>query len=163
MFSVISFQYETFNPSYAFTMKGPVTSLHLLITPKVHIQNAVRPFTFHNKLRIALTIVFQATLSGPKDAQIIREMLAVARSSLGGFASDARYCFHIPPFNSIDHLHLHAIAHVHEMNFLGWLKYYPGSFWCRSAEDVIRSLENSADRPDAASTSSNGGAGVSKL
>lgn len=60
---------------------------------------------------------------------------------MGTFADDAQYCFHVPPLNSIDHLHLHCIASPQEMGWLGWIKYYPDSFWCMTAETAILNLD----------------------
>ena len=56
---------------------------------------------------------------------------------------DYLLCFHIPPFTSVDHLHLHVLAPVSTMSF--WnrrLKYLPGTCWCTNLEQVLASLEN---------------------
>ena len=100
---------------------------HLLITPRDHIKNL-------------------SVLSGPKDAQLIKRMIEIGRISLGDrYASTAQYSFHCPPWNSIDHLHLHAIANPSQMNFFNSMKYYIGTFWCRSADDVISQLQELPD------------------
>ena len=56
--------------------------------------------------------------------------------------NDYILCFHIPPFNSVDHLHLHVLAPASEMN---WVyhngKYNCGMRWCTSDLDVIERLK----------------------
>jgi diadenosine tetraphosphate (Ap4A) HIT family hydrolase len=117
-----------------FENKFPTTSSHLLISPKQHIRNI-------------------KSLAGPNGAVIIEEMVAAAKDALRKTKlSDAeiagtRFCFHIPPYNSIDHLHLHAISRTHEMDYIGWLKYYPDSFYCKTADSIIRELKADNNRP----------------
>ncbi len=78
------------------------TDFHLLISPKKHIS------TIQN-------------LSSKLDAAMLREMIDFANYSLASIdpsydylaesaSADVLYCFHVPPYNSIDHLHLHAIG-----------------------------------------------------
>lgn len=114
-------KYMTFRPLH------PVTDWHLLVIPKDHIQNA-------------------GSLRGPKDAQMVREMIAFAQESLrnveGGNADDAQFSFHVPPFNSIDHLHLHAIGRPRAMGFLSWMTYFQDGLWCKSAAKLIQELES---------------------
>ena len=57
-------------------------------------------------------------------------------------ADDFIFCFHIPPFHSVDHLHLHVLAPKSRMNwFYREIKYKCGSRWCTSDLDVIERLE----------------------
>jgi len=51
-------------------------------------------------------------------------------------------CFHIPPFNSVDHLHLHVLAPASEMGFVyRYGKYNSGTRWCIGDFEVIERLE----------------------
>jgi hypothetical protein len=52
--------------------------------------------------------------------------------------------FHIPPFNSIQHLHLHGIAPTSEMNFIRRLVFREDSFWYKKVDTVINSLPQAA-------------------
>ena len=70
---------------------APASRLHLLVTPKAHIKNI-------------------DSLSGPSGAALVREMIAIGKSALAEDGEGAHFSFHIPPWNSIDHLHLHAIG-----------------------------------------------------
>lgn len=72
---------------------NPATSKHLLVSPREHIQNL-------------------KFLRGSEDAGLVREMMEVGKIALGGDGGGAQFCFHVPPFNSIDHLHMHAIGKV---------------------------------------------------
>jgi diadenosine tetraphosphate (Ap4A) HIT family hydrolase len=54
---------------------------------------------------------------------------------------DYLLCFHIPPFNSVNHLHLHVLAPISELSAYGRLKYRAGARWCISEEEVRKRLE----------------------
>jgi diadenosine tetraphosphate (Ap4A) HIT family hydrolase len=76
------------------SIKPASSSAHLLVTPREHIRN------------------IDALVPG--DVEMIEKMVEIGSQCLSRinpeFASDATYGFHKPPLNSIDHLHLHAIA-----------------------------------------------------
>uniref|UniRef100_A0A0D9W7L3 HIT domain-containing protein n=1 Tax=Leersia perrieri TaxID=77586 RepID=A0A0D9W7L3_9ORYZ len=68
---------------------------HYLVIPIEHIP------TFHNLQRTT------------EDHQLVSHMLAVGRDLLNRDAPNSeehRFGFHQPPFNSVDHLHLHCLA-----------------------------------------------------
>lgn len=106
----------------AFRTIAPASNLHLLITPREHIQNV-------------------RSLQGEEGALVVEDLVRVGRIALGEHGDDALYCFHVPPFNSIDHLHLHAIAQPERMSLLGSAKYTTGTWYCQSAEQVIKRLK----------------------
>eukprot|EP01035_Chromulina_nebulosa_P021441 gene21441-27774_t len=62
-------------------------------------------------------------------------MVTIGNISLGQLGRDALYCFHCPPWNSIDHLHLHAIAKP--LSYSGSIKYLTGTYWCKTADDAV--------------------------
>lgn len=43
--------------------------------------------------------------------------------------ASVRTGFHWPPFNTVNHLHLHVIAPVESMGFLQRVMFKPDSFW----------------------------------
>ena len=100
---------------------APVTSKHYLVTPRKHIKNA-------------------NSLSGEEGVMMVQDLKRVGSKALGENAGEAQYCFHIPPLNSIDHLHLHAIAQPRTMSLWSYIKYNEHMPYCRSAADMVQSL-----------------------
>jgi diadenosine tetraphosphate (Ap4A) HIT family hydrolase len=99
----------------------PATHLHLLVTPREHIMNI-------------------RSLRGADGADLIKKMVDVGKVALGEYADDSQFCFHVPPINSVDHLHLHAIASPSTMKMWTAQKYRPNTFFCQSAAAVIDKL-----------------------
>lgn len=119
----IIFENEEF---VVFKTRGAVVeSAHLLVTPREHIKNL-------------------ESLTGGDDALLVERMIDLGGKSLElvkeGYSIGAQYSFHIPPWNSIDHLHLHALATPEKKNFIGMFKYLPGTMWCTNAADIIAKL-----------------------
>lgn len=69
-------------------------------------------------------VVSRGTTSSYNDGQLINT-ITTDRTAVQGYVtrpvSHRRFGFHIPPFNSIDHLHLHCL--VEPLTFMGRLKY----------------------------------------
>ena len=107
----------------AFLTINPSTDCHILVTPRRHIQNVD-----------ALT---------KQDIPLLEDMLRFGNSLLtDAQKQDSLFVFHLPPWNSIDHLHLHVIANRSTMSFFnGYFKYLPGSAWCASIDSVIARLK----------------------
>ena len=108
---------------------APYTSAHYLVVPKKHIPNV-------------------ASLT-PNDLDTIIELKQVAEKVLSdneaNQGGNSRLVFHVPPFNSIDHLHLHAIGNTRELSFWGHFKYTAGLVWCEGVDSVISRLEKEAE------------------
>ncbi len=86
----------------------PASSCHLLVVPRQHIRNI-------------------DSLSTIEDAELIKEMQKIGESSLRQFTSKEdgdQYCFHVPPYNSVDHLHLHCIGNTIQMDAWNRVKYW---------------------------------------
>jgi diadenosine tetraphosphate (Ap4A) HIT family hydrolase len=102
----------------------PYTSCHLLVSPKAHVKSLNQ-------------------LHGEKDAMMIQRMVGAGQQALEkikpGFSYKAKFCFHVPPFNSIDHLHLHAISQPETMGVIGTIKYSEG-LYCWNAEYAIEQI-----------------------
>jgi len=50
-------------------------------------------------------------------------------------------CFHVPPFTSVDHLHLHVLAPASDMQWeYRYGKYLRGMKWCTGVEMVAEAL-----------------------
>lgn len=84
----------------------------------------------------------------PADVPLLEEMqcmaLAVLRDRHGAdFVATGNYtlCFHVPPFNSVDHLHLHILAPKSEMKwYYRYVKYNTGMRWSVSLDTVLNRL-----------------------
>ena len=66
-----------------------------------------------------------------------------ALSSLGFTPDKLKLCFHIPPWNSIDHLHLHLICEPETLSTFGKMKYLENSMYCKSADEILNNLKTS--------------------
>mmetsp|Transcript_40230 Transcript_40230/g.41033 ORF Transcript_40230/g.41033 Transcript_40230/m.41033 type:complete len:227 (-) Transcript_40230:2-682(-) len=121
-----------------FTDISPVTSYHNLVIPRKHIDNI-------------------SDLAGASHAQLVRDMVNIGKKCLfrksltdknvsykdlnekeKHILNTAQFSFHVPPWNSINHLHLHCIGQPDQMGWLERLKHWESSsVWSVSAEHVI--------------------------
>lgn len=63
---------------------------------------------------------------------LVEKLYCLAKQKIsdhGICAREARFGFHWPPFNSISHLHLHAIAPAKEMTLFGHIIFLPNTPW----------------------------------
>jgi diadenosine tetraphosphate (Ap4A) HIT family hydrolase len=118
----------------AFVPDKPCAAEHLLIVPRDIALKTVNSLTADHLLLLEhMRAVAEAQLR----ARAARaDSPAAARAPL-------EYSFHVPPFNSIDHLHLHAFAPPFD-SFFKRVKYFPGTPWCASYDAVCERLR--ADR-----------------
>ena len=129
------------NTVCAFHPRHPSATHHLLVVPNEHIQNiaTLRP--------------------GPASTALLREMkdfgLQCVKEEVPGISEqDCHFVFHKPPFNSVDHLHLH----IHVEPYINWWKAFtftPGWPWCESYETLYSRMN--------IQTESGGAGGASKL
>ena len=107
---------------------APYTKNHFLCCPKKHIDN----------------------VNSIEDYKIIEELVNVATiftkesnyyNSDDSDADPPLLCFHIPPFNSIDHVHLHVLCEPKALSLFGKIKYCTGTFYCKSADEVIKEIK----------------------
>mmetsp|Transcript_47593 Transcript_47593/g.92925 ORF Transcript_47593/g.92925 Transcript_47593/m.92925 type:complete len:240 (-) Transcript_47593:141-860(-) len=111
----------------AFIDRSPKAPLHALVIPKLLIPD-VRSLSTDK-----LHVVELMHLLG---LEIIEKYCPQA-----GKSGDYILCFHIPPFNSVDHLHLHVLAPASQMAPLHrYGKYACGTSWCVSDQEVIERL-----------------------
>lgn len=57
-----------------------------------------------------------------------------------GQSTDFMLGFHIPPFNSVKHLHLHGISPKSEMGFFARLIFKENTFYYKDFDTVYNSL-----------------------
>lgn len=112
----------------AFEDKRPRAELHALVIPKKHIKS-VRELT-------------------KKDVGLMEEIYDVATKLIQSRfpraykEEDYILCFHVPPFNSVDHLHLHVLAPASKMKWIyRYGKYLEGTIWCASGLKILQRLK----------------------
>jgi sulfate adenylyltransferase (ADP) / adenylylsulfatase len=80
-----------------------------------------------------------------------RELLAANAAAADRTTTEASFLllYHVPPFNSIDHLHVHCF----ELPFKSWghsKKYALSSHWCASHDEIVADLKANATAAAAA-------------
>ncbi|GKY90339.1 hypothetical protein MPSEU_000007900 [Mayamaea pseudoterrestris] len=113
----------------AFVDRTPRAPLHALIIPKQFIQD-----------------VYYLTAT-TKDIKLLEDMEEMALDILREHdpeaveTNDYRLVFHIPPFNSVDHLHVHVLAPNSNMKpYYKSIKYAENTKWSVSLDRVLTRL-----------------------
>lgn len=113
---------------------APVVDSHILVVPRCHIRNVNKLTQDHSALLTRMKEVAKAVLNeqGPSSKN----------SPRGALERGHKFAFHTPPFNSIDHVHMHAFW-TNEQSFgcLGAIKYRTQTWWCRSFDQIMARLE----------------------
>lgn len=105
--------------------KFPAIENHLLVFPRTPIRSV------------------KALRRTKEDAALLQDMIEAGRQALRdvgapGPESSWKIGFHIPPFNSMDHLHMHCVAG--ERSWRGTLKFDLNKRFFADADDVLSEL-----------------------
>eukprot|EP00242_Pyramimonas_sp_CCMP2087_P012097 CAMPEP_0198212166 /NCGR_PEP_ID=MMETSP1445-20131203/25559_1 /TAXON_ID=36898 /ORGANISM="Pyramimonas sp., Strain CCMP2087" /LENGTH=174 /DNA_ID=CAMNT_0043886555 /DNA_START=183 /DNA_END=703 /DNA_ORIENTATION=- len=78
----------------AFHDRSPAADVHILVCSVAHIESA------------------KDLKRGEEDFKLVSDMLDLGKTLIAELApqDETQYGFHLPPFNSVDHLHLHCFA-----------------------------------------------------
>lgn len=130
----------------------PVVPSHILIVPRAHIRNVKMLTSDHRQLLermkhvAGLVIGPRATDSAASSSSVYRQSSAESSDSSAASPPSSsvrtKFSFHLPPFNSIDHVHMHAFQENPEdtMGYVGRIKYRTESWWCRSFDNIMTLL-----------------------
>ncbi|XP_053688399.1 adenosine 5'-monophosphoramidase HINT3-like [Sabethes cyaneus] len=99
----------------------PAADVHLLAIPGHHIED-VRSLSASDR---SLLEEFRAELSN------------VLRDQFQTDPAGALFGFHIPPFTTVKHLHMHAMTPTSSMGFISRMIFKPGSRWFNTDQDVL--------------------------
>ncbi|XP_046829811.1 adenosine 5'-monophosphoramidase HINT3-like [Vespa crabro] len=103
---------------------NPASDHHYLILPNKHIRNAKELQPADSKLY---------------DKIIACVQLIVEKQGLD--INSTRTGFHWPPFNTVNHLHLHVISPVENMSIIKRTMFKPNSLWFVDTDYVKSRLE----------------------
>lgn len=120
---------------------------HILVVPKDHVQN-LSSLRAHDLLHL----------------RMLRDMkrfgMECARKRHPGISDESVYrlVFHVPPFNSVDHLHLHVFLPPFD-NFWKNFTYTGGWPWCETFDHLWERMGGAKDDNYDGYTNSNGDGG----
>ena len=110
----------------AFSDRKPAAKYHFLIVPKEHCGN---PKSLHSEDHVHLL---------ERLSQVGKELIAHNEANY----EDTLFGYHWPPFNSIQHLHLHVISPRSQMGFFSRQIYKPNSLWFVTHEWLLEYVKN---------------------
>lgn len=148
----------------------PIVPSHVLIVPRAHIRNVNQLARQHRALLLRMKPVADGVVAkhfplagGDERSAPLKRRRDPERDDHNNSADDdgddvdkttaatlrVRSSFHVPPFNSIDHVHMHAFVDDQAMlGVYGRLKYRTESWWCRSYDDVLARLDDGPQCPE---------------
>ncbi|XP_067644798.1 adenosine 5'-monophosphoramidase HINT3 [Eurosta solidaginis] len=105
----------------------PASTYHYLAVPKRHIES----LKHSTKEDIGLVDRMEQALKSHFEKNNIS-------------TTDALFGFHLPPFITVKHLHMHGIAPRSSMTFLHKMMFKPGTAWFKTVEDARIYLQDKA-------------------
>lgn len=131
----------------AFHPRGTAAMGHILVVPREHLRNAVHLGPEHRQLvaemaewgsELLVAHAQRAREAVPADGGVVVDLTDPADPLVSPLQAP-RFVFHMAPFNSVDHLHLHCLLPPFKSTIQEHI-YRPGRMWCSSAAQVIASL-----------------------
>lgn len=119
-----------------FRSRGRMASQHLLAVPTSHIDNV-------------------DSLGTREDVNLLRNMRAKGLEALAKLGvedyTDVEFRFHVPPSNSIDHLHMHIFKPPYCMKGKLLYQWNP---WAETADEIISKIERNLSKLEETSVNS---------
>ncbi|XP_077443420.1 adenosine 5'-monophosphoramidase HINT3-like isoform X1 [Stigmatopora argus] len=104
----------------------------------------VKPGAGHHYLVITKTHISNCKTLRSEHIPTVERMAKMGRNVLEKNKvrdlTDIRLGFHVPPFSSVPHLHLHALAPASKMNESSQRRYGQGSHWFITVEEALSQL-----------------------
>lgn len=133
--------YAETNNLLAFEDMHPRAPLHALIIPKRFIGSVFDLDSSSQSQSQTQSTQVPDDLALLEEMQHMAERLVQEQHPVAYEQGDYTLCFHIPPFNSVDHLHLHVLAPASQMKtYFRFVKYQTGTVWCTSLQKVVHRL-----------------------
>lgn len=110
----------------AFKDIRPVNEHHYLIVPKKHVGNPK-----------SLTAEHLDLIKEMKNSALV----VLEQQGVSAAEEDCLFGYHWPPFNTIQHLHLHAIGNRTSMSFMARMIYKSNSLWFVTHDWLAQRLE----------------------
>ncbi|KAG0208152.1 hypothetical protein BGX28_000767 [Mortierella sp. GBA30] len=109
----------------AFHDISPSAETHILIVPVIHIETVktLQPTDEHQGLLEKMRL---------KATELLKER--------GHDPEESKLGFHVPPFNTVDHLHLHVLGGAFRSKFRQ-MKYETGRWWYMDLSQLQADLE----------------------
>ncbi|XP_065092904.1 adenosine 5'-monophosphoramidase HINT3 [Ochlerotatus camptorhynchus] len=122
------------------TGKDPSTSI-VYENERICIFKDIRPAADHHLLAIPKYHVDDTRSLTAAERPLLEEMRVELGNVLTGQyqidLSQAIFGFHIPPFTTVKHLHMHGIAPVGSMGFISRMIFKPNTMWFNTTEAVM--------------------------
>ncbi|XP_031347360.1 histidine triad nucleotide-binding protein 3 [Photinus pyralis] len=104
----------------------------------------IKPAAEHHYLAVTKRHIKNVNELTTNDKELVEKLMEVGKrvlQELGADVNDLRMGFHVPPFNSISHLHLHLITPTTGMGFLSRRIFQPNTWWFATAEYILANLK----------------------
>ncbi|KAM6992255.1 adenosine 5'-monophosphoramidase HINT3-like [Tautogolabrus adspersus] len=105
----------------------------------------LKPGATHHYLVVPRTHIASCKALQAVDIPLVERMVQMGWRTLEknkvSDLDDVRMGFHVPPFSSVPHLHLHTLAPASKMNFKSQLHYGPRSHWFITVDKVLTQLK----------------------
>lgn len=104
-----------------------------------------KPGATHHYLVITRTHIVNCKALRADKIQLVEHMrdmgLKILKMNKVSDLDDIRMGFHVPPFSSVPHLHLHVLAPASQMCHRSLLRYGPQSHWFITVDTVLSQLK----------------------